>query len=156
MPCVIGTAKRDYPKTPLSVDETARVSQSSFCPDGCPALRTSTWIGGRNQRDENTRQCRARCGHHRTHNVGVSDRGCPHPQAEFSESLSFVLDGRHIEALEVTGMHGNRIHKFDVPLGNLQVNSTATIVGQADRAPATEYDLSMYLRPSRSAEADKF
>ena len=33
---------------------------------------------------------------------------------------------------------------------------TATIVGQADRAPVTEYDLSMYLRPSRYAEADKF
>jgi hypothetical protein len=80
----------------------------------------------------------------------------PHPQAEFSESLLSVLDGRHIEALEVTGMHGNRIHKFDVPLGNLQVNYTTTIVGQADRAPVTEYDLSMYLRPSRYAEADKF
>ena len=53
-------------------------------------------------------------------------------------------------------MHGNRIHKFYVPLGNLQINYTATIVGQADRAPVTEYDLSMYLRPSRYAEADKF
>jgi transglutaminase-like putative cysteine protease len=70
--------------------------------------------------------------------------------------LSFVLDGRHIEALEVTGTHGNRIHKFDAPLGNLQVNYAATIVGQAARAPVTEYDLSMYLRPSRYAEADKF
>ena len=80
----------------------------------------------------------------------------PHPQAEVSESLSFVLDGRHIEALEVIGMHGNRIHKFDAPLGSLQVDYTATIVGQSDRAPVTEYDLSMYLRPSRYAGADKF
>jgi hypothetical protein len=71
-----------------------------------------------------------------------------HPQAEVSESLSFVLDGRHIEALEVIGMHGNRIHKFDPPLGSLQVNYTATIVGPSDRAPVTEYDLSMYLRPA--------
>ena len=80
----------------------------------------------------------------------------PHPQAEVSESLSFALDGRQIEASEVIGVHGNRIHKFAAPVGNLQVNYTATIVGQADPAPVTEYDLSMYLRPSRYAEADKF
>ena len=53
----------------------------------------------------------------------------PHPQAEVSESLSFALDGRQIEASEVTGVHGNRIHKFAAPVGNLQVNYTATIVG---------------------------
>lgn len=80
----------------------------------------------------------------------------PHPQAEVSESLSFALDGRQIEASEVTGVRGNRIHKFAASVGNLQVNYTATIVGQADPAPVTEYDLSMYLRPSRYAEADKF
>ena len=32
----------------------------------------------------------------------------------------------------------------------------ATIVGRTDPAPVPEYDLSMYLRPSRYAEADKF
>ena len=30
------------------------------------------------------------------------------------------------------------------------------IVGRTAPAPVTEYDLSMYLRPSRYAEADKF
>jgi transglutaminase-like putative cysteine protease len=80
----------------------------------------------------------------------------PHPHADVSESLSFVLDGRDIEALEVIGVHGNRIHKFASPVGNLKVNYSATIVGQADPPPVTEYDLSMYLRPSRYAEADKF
>ena len=53
-------------------------------------------------------------------------------------------------------MHGNRIHKLDAPVGNLQVDYAATIVGRTDPAPVTEYDLSMYLRPSRYAEADKF
>ena len=58
--------------------------------------------------------------------------------------------------LEISGVHGNRIHKLDVPVGNLTVAYVATIVGRTDPAPVPEYDLSMYLRPSRYAEADKF
>src|SRR5271165_239970 len=80
----------------------------------------------------------------------------PHPNTEVSESLSFVLDGNRFQPLEISGVHGNRIHKLDAPVGNLKVNYAATIVGQTDPAPVTEYDLSMYLRPSRYAEADKF
>jgi transglutaminase-like putative cysteine protease len=80
----------------------------------------------------------------------------PHPSAEISESLSFVLDGKPLQPLEISGTHGNRIHKLDVPVGNLKVDYAATIVGRADPAPVTEYDLSMYLRASRYAEADKF
>jgi transglutaminase-like putative cysteine protease len=80
----------------------------------------------------------------------------PHPNTEVSESLSFVLDGKPVHPLEISGVHGNRIHKLDAPVGNLKVNYAATIIGQTDAAPVTEYDLSMYLRPSRYAEADKF
>ncbi len=80
----------------------------------------------------------------------------PHPNIEVSESLSFILDGKPSQPLEVSGVHGNRIHKLDAPAGNLTVDYAATIVGQTDPAPVTEYDLSMYLRPSRYAEADKF
>jgi hypothetical protein len=80
----------------------------------------------------------------------------PQPGAEVSESLLFALNGEPIEALEVSGFHGNRIHKFQAPAGNLQVSYTATIVGKTDPAPVTEYDLTMYLWPSRYAEADKF
>ena len=61
-----------------------------------------------------------------------------------------------MQAVEISGVHGNRIHKLDAPVGNLEVDYAATIVGQTDPAPVTEYDLSMYLRPSRYAEADKF
>lgn len=80
----------------------------------------------------------------------------PHPQAEVSETLSFVLNGNPVEALEITGLHGNRIHKFDAPVGHLEVRYAATILGQTSPAPVSEYDLSMYLWPSRYAEADKF
>ncbi|MCV7319679.1 transglutaminase-like domain-containing protein [Mycolicibacterium confluentis] len=80
----------------------------------------------------------------------------PHPGAEVWESLSFTLDGAPVAAKEITGSHGNRIHKLAVESGLLRVNYTATIIGQADVAPVTDYDLSRYLRPSRYAEADKF
>ncbi|GJF12785.1 putative transglutaminase-like protein [Mycolicibacterium cyprinidarum] len=80
----------------------------------------------------------------------------PHPNADVSESLSFLLDGKPVQALEISGTHGNRIHKLDVSGGTLEVDYAATIVGQTNPAPVTEYDLSMYLRPSRYAEADKF
>ena len=80
----------------------------------------------------------------------------PHPHTEVSERLSFALDGNPLQPLEISGVHGNRIHKLDVPVGNLIVDYAATIIGRTDPAPVTEYDLSMYLRPSRYAEADKF
>jgi transglutaminase-like putative cysteine protease len=80
----------------------------------------------------------------------------PHPNTSVSEALSLVLDGVSVQPLEISGTHGNRIHKLDVPVGNLKVEYSATIVGRTGPAPVTEYDQSMYLRPSRYAEADKF
>jgi transglutaminase-like putative cysteine protease len=80
----------------------------------------------------------------------------PHPNAQVSESLSFVLDGKPLQPLEISGAHGNRIHKLDVPVGHLEVDYAATIVGRTNPAPVTDSDLSTYLRPSRYAEADKF
>lgn len=80
----------------------------------------------------------------------------PHPGAEVTESLSFLLDGKEIQAREMSGAHGSRIHIFDAPVGNLKVDYAATVLGQADPAPVVDVDLSTYLRPSRYAEADKF
>jgi transglutaminase-like putative cysteine protease len=80
----------------------------------------------------------------------------PHANAGVSESLSFVLDGKPVQPLEISGTHGNRIHKLEVPGGVLKVDYAATITGRTGPPPVTEYDLSMYLRPSRYAEADKF
>ena len=80
----------------------------------------------------------------------------PHPRTEVCESLRFVLNGQPTRPMEVSGVHGNRIHKFDAPMGTLKVDYAATIVGQTDPPAVTEYDQSLYLRPSRYAEADKF
>ena len=80
----------------------------------------------------------------------------PHPGAEVHESLSFELDGTRVEPSEIIGTHGNRIHKLEAPVGSLKVAYEATVVGRIGPPPVTEYDLSMYLRPSRYAEADKF
>ncbi|MGP4057810.1 transglutaminase-like domain-containing protein [Mycobacterium sp. 4D054] len=83
----------------------------------------------------------------------------PQPGAEVTESLSFTLNGNEIPDArinQIAGDHGNRIHKLDAPVGNLKVSYRASVVGQADPAPVRDLDLSMYLRPSRYAEADKF
>jgi transglutaminase-like putative cysteine protease len=80
----------------------------------------------------------------------------PQPGAAVTEQLSFTLDGKEIEATEIAGEHGNRIHKFDAGVGNLRASYSATIIGRTDPAPVTDIDLSTYLRPSRYAEADKF
>jgi transglutaminase-like putative cysteine protease len=80
----------------------------------------------------------------------------PQPGAQVEETLSFVLDGQRIDPLEIIGVHGNRIHKFECPVGKLQARYSATIAGEVHPPEVTEYDLSMYLRPSRYAEADKF
>lgn len=93
----------------------------------------------------------------------------PHPGADVTEKLSFVLNGKEMlmdggetrtgggpGVREVSGEHGNRVHKFDVPEGNLKVSYSATVIGQAEPAPLRDIDLSTYLRPSRYSEADKF
>lgn len=81
----------------------------------------------------------------------------PHANATVSESLSFVLDGKPVQPLEISGTHGNRIHKLDVPApGLLTVDYVATVTGRTGPPAVTEYDKSTYLRPSRYAEADKF
>ncbi|MDT7739891.1 MAG: hypothetical protein QOK09_3260, partial [Mycobacterium sp.] len=61
----------------------------------------------------------------------------PHPNAEGSERLSFVLDGKPVQPLELSGMHGNRIHKLEVPAGYLTADYAATIVGRTDPPPVT-------------------
>jgi transglutaminase-like putative cysteine protease len=80
----------------------------------------------------------------------------PQPGSEATESLSFTLNGNEIEATELSGEHGNRIHKFDVDRGKVLANYSATVTGQANPPPVSEIDVTTYLRPSRYAECDKF
>lgn len=75
---------------------------------------------------------------------------------EVFESFCFDMNGERVQPTEIMGMHGSRIHKLEAEQGRLTVDYTATIIGRAEPSPVTEYDLSMYLRPSRYAEADKF
>src|ERR1700733_2856691 len=52
----------------------------------------------------------------------------PHPNTRLSERLSFVLDGNPVEPSEISGMHGTRIHKMEVPAGYMTVDYAASIV----------------------------
>lgn len=79
-----------------------------------------------------------------------------HPGADVSESLVLELDGKTIAPQEIIGAHGTRIHRFVAGTGNLRVNYSATVLGTADPVPTSDYDLAVYLRPSRYAESDKF
>lgn len=80
----------------------------------------------------------------------------PHPGTDVWEALSFTLDGQPVDAQEISGAHGTRIHKLHAGVGKLEVSYSATIYGNTEPAPVSDYDLSLYLRPSRYAEADKF
>lgn len=79
-----------------------------------------------------------------------------HPGAEITEKLSFAHNGRPVEAKELIGEHGTRIHKFDAASGMVTASYSATITGFAGPPEVRDIDLSTYLRPSRYAEADKF
>ncbi|MBF6548788.1 transglutaminase-like domain-containing protein [Nocardia brasiliensis] len=78
-----------------------------------------------------------------------------HPNLELNESLVFELDGRSVTPWEIFGPHGTRIHKFSVGPGTLRAHYTATVLGTALPDSPSDYDLALYLRPSRFAESDK-
>ncbi|MBY6410781.1 transglutaminase family protein [Rhodococcus sp. BP-252] len=80
----------------------------------------------------------------------------PHPGADVTEELSFTLDGAPVQVREIEGAHGTRIHTLRAGVGKLEVSYSATVLGHAEPAPVSDYDLSLYLRPSRYAETDKF
>ncbi|MCV7171568.1 MULTISPECIES: transglutaminase-like domain-containing protein [Mycolicibacterium] len=80
----------------------------------------------------------------------------PQPGAQVTESLEFRCKGRAVEAEELIGEHGTRIHRFDAPEGTVTASYRATILGRTDPAEVRDIDMSTYLRPSRYAEADKF
>ena len=62
----------------------------------------------------------------------------PHPGADVDESLSFVLDGKPIAALEISGVHGNRIHKLDAAGVNLTAVDSAS---PSEATPPTSLSL---------------
>lgn len=78
------------------------------------------------------------------------------PGIDVSESLAIKLNGKTIEPREIIGEHHTRIHTMKADKGILTLSYSATVVGHADPAPASDIDMITYLRPSRYAEADKF
>jgi Transglutaminase-like superfamily len=78
------------------------------------------------------------------------------PGIDVSESLVIELNGKMIEPREIIGEHHTRIHTMRADKGTVTLSYWATVVGQADPAPASDIDMITYLRPSRYAEADKF
>ena len=80
----------------------------------------------------------------------------PQPGAEVSEELSFEVDGKRVDPLEISGNHGTRIHLLEVEQGTVEVDYKASVLGRSEPAVGTERDRSQYLRPSRYAESDKF
>ncbi|MGV9415081.1 transglutaminase-like domain-containing protein [Nocardia sp. NPDC003693] len=77
------------------------------------------------------------------------------PGVEVIETLSFELGGAPQTAKEVSGPHGSRIHVLRCGAGNLRTNYSARVLGAARPEPASDYDLALYLRPSRFVESDK-
>ncbi|MEE6177928.1 transglutaminase-like domain-containing protein [Mycobacterium sp. 050134] len=75
---------------------------------------------------------------------------------DLRESLAIRLNGKDIEAREILGEHGTRIHTLQADEGTVTLSYAATVVGEAEPAPVSDIDLITYLRPSRYAEADKF
>lgn len=78
------------------------------------------------------------------------------PGLEMDEALSFTVDGTQVFPTEVTAECGTRIHKLSVESGRVLVNYSATVHTPAEPLRAQTGDRSVYLRPSRYAEADKF
>lgn len=78
------------------------------------------------------------------------------PGLDFSDELSITLNGNTIVPDEIISHSGNRIHWIHSEPGNLYVRYRARVLGQADPAGVGRFDPSLYLRPSRYAEADKF
>lgn len=70
------------------------------------------------------------------------------------ESFTATLDGAPITHHVVPDAHGTRLHRIGSAAGRLEVTYSASIVGEASTALASETDLLVYTRPSRYAESD--
>ncbi|MDU0328546.1 transglutaminase-like domain-containing protein [Microbacterium sp. KSW2-21] len=74
--------------------------------------------------------------------------------APVSESITFALDGAPLASVEITDVHGTRLHQVHSPVGHLVATYNASIVGEAKPVSSDPIDLITYRRPSRYAESD--
>jgi transglutaminase-like putative cysteine protease len=78
------------------------------------------------------------------------------PGIDLYENLSITLNGNTIVPEEIVTASGSRIHWLHAEPGNLYVTYNANVYTPADPVEVVQFDRSLYLRPSRYAEADKF
>ncbi|MBD0861660.1 transglutaminase domain-containing protein [Gordonia sp. zg691] len=78
------------------------------------------------------------------------------PGLRVEEELKIEFDGRSLTPEEIIAPHGSRIHRLRLDRGLLTIDYWASVLTPADPLPVDVTDRSIYLRPSRYAECDKF
>ncbi len=78
------------------------------------------------------------------------------PGLTLEETLKVSVDGKEVTPEEIVMPNGSRIHRMSVESGTVAVDYTAAVLTPADPVPVAVDDHSLYLRPSRYAECDKF
>jgi transglutaminase-like putative cysteine protease len=71
-----------------------------------------------------------------------------------TESLQITSDGRPVEARELSGRHGARLHRLAGMPGPMVIDYSADVTGRAAPSPVEELDIIEYRRPSRYCESD--
>ncbi|MEJ7633722.1 transglutaminase family protein [Aeromicrobium sp.] len=71
-----------------------------------------------------------------------------------TETFTITSEGAELEAHEIAGRHGTRLHRLTGPPGRMTIDYSAEVIGSADPAPVDELDLIEYRRPSRYCESD--
>ena len=75
------------------------------------------------------------------------------PGMDLVETLSVSVNGSSVTPEEIMGEAGTRIHRLNVERGNVLVQYSAAINTPADPVAVEVGERSLYLRPSRYAEA---
>lgn len=78
------------------------------------------------------------------------------PGIRLDEELAVTLDGEPVELEELVDPLGARIHRMQLTPGDLEVSYRAAVETAGGATPVTPHDRSVYLRPSRYAESDRF
>lgn len=73
---------------------------------------------------------------------------------ELTEQLSVQVDGAPVDVEEVSAETGTRLHVCRLPVGQLQVDYSATVTGSAPVAQTGELERIIYARPSRYCDSD--
>ncbi|WP_372593501.1 transglutaminase family protein [Actinotalea sp.] len=73
---------------------------------------------------------------------------------QLSEELRVTVDGRPVEVTEISADAGTRLHVCRLPVGDLQVDYSATVRGAAPVEPVSALDRITYTRPSRYCDSD--